>query len=46
MPIKKNQDVAERGGKKRPGHQKETKAKQEVSAAGKNEKKQAQTWSK
>jgi hypothetical protein len=43
MPIKKNQDVAEKGGKKDQAmHQKEDKPSKETSAAGKNEKKQAQ----
>jgi hypothetical protein len=43
MPIKKNQDVAEKGGKKnQPMNQKEDKPSKESSAAGKNEKKQAQ----
>jgi hypothetical protein len=41
MPIKKNQDVAEKGGKKTPVmNQKEEKGKE--SNVGKNEKKQAQ----
>ena len=43
MPIKKNQDVADKGGKKDQAmNQKEDKPSKESSAAGKNEKKQAQ----
>ena len=43
MPIKKNQDVAEKGGKKDQAmNQKEDKPSKESSAAGNNEKKQAQ----
>jgi hypothetical protein len=43
MPIKKNQDVAEKGGKKDQAmNQKEDKPSKESSAIGKNEKKQAQ----
>ncbi len=43
MPIKKYQDVAEKGGKKNQAvNQKEDKPSNESSAAGKNEKKQAQ----
>jgi hypothetical protein len=44
MPIKKNQDVAEKGGGKKDQamNQKEDKPSKESSAIGKNEKKQAQ----
>jgi hypothetical protein len=43
MPIKKNQDVADKGGKKNQAmNQKEDKPGKESSAAGKIEKKQAQ----
>jgi hypothetical protein len=43
MPIKKNQDVAEKGGKKDQAmNQKEDKPSKESSAIGKSEKKQAQ----
>jgi hypothetical protein len=43
MPVKKNQDVAEKGGKKDQAmNQKEDKPSKESSAIGKNEKKQAQ----
>jgi hypothetical protein len=43
MPIKKNRDVAEKGGKKNQAmNQKEDKPSKELSAVGKNEKKQAQ----
>jgi hypothetical protein len=43
MPIKKNLDVAEKGGKKDQAmSQKEDKPSKESSATGKNEKKQAQ----
>jgi hypothetical protein len=43
MPVKKNQDVAEKGGKKDQAmNQKEDKPSKESSAVGKNEKKQAQ----